>query len=104
MADITARTVAIRFVMRSRRPGGGSTLRAQRRRSRPGRRAGRLQMSSWLRRQLRGCRWCDIVLVDCPPSFGVLTLNAIAAASHLVVVTELSILALQGIEKLLELG
>ena len=37
-----------------------------------------------------------------PPSLGVLTLNALAAASHLVVVTEPSFLALQGIEELLE--
>ena len=42
------------------------------------------------------------MLVDCPPSLGVLTLNALAAASHLVVVTEPSFLALQGIDELLE--
>ena len=56
-----------------------------------------------LRRQLRGCRGYDVVLVDCPPSLGVLTLNALAAATHLVVVTEPSFLALQGIEELLEI-
>jgi len=55
-----------------------------------------------LRRQLARCRGYDVVLVDCPPSLGVLTLNALAAASHLVVVTEPSFLALQGIEELLE--
>jgi chromosome partitioning protein len=42
------------------------------------------------------------VLVDCPPSLGVLTLNALAAASRLVVVTEASYLALQGTDELLE--
>lgn len=42
------------------------------------------------------------MLVDCPPSLGVLTLNALAAASHLVLVTEPSFLALQGIDELLE--
>jgi chromosome partitioning protein len=55
-----------------------------------------------LRRQLGGCSEYEVVLVDCPPSLGVLTLNALAAASHLVVVTEPSFLALQGIEELLE--
>ena len=55
-----------------------------------------------LKRQLAKCRGYDVVLVDCPPSLGVLTLNALAAASHLVVVTEPSFLALQGIEELLE--
>lgn len=44
----------------------------------------------------------DVVLVDCPPSLGVLTLNALAAASHLVLVTEPCFLALQGIDELLE--
>jgi chromosome partitioning protein len=43
-----------------------------------------------------------VILVDCPPSLGVLTLNALAAASHLVIVTEPSFLALQGIDELLE--
>ena len=55
-----------------------------------------------LKRQLGTCDGYDVVLVDCPPSLGVLTLNALAAASHLVVVTEPSFLALQGIEELLE--
>lgn len=44
----------------------------------------------------------DVVLVDCPPSLGVLTLNALAAASQLVIVTEPSFLALQGMHELLE--
>jgi chromosome partitioning protein len=55
-----------------------------------------------LRRQLGSCGDYDVALVDCPPSLGVLTLNALAAASHLVVVTEPSFLALQGIEELLD--
>jgi chromosome partitioning protein len=55
-----------------------------------------------LREQFVRVNGYDVVLVDCPPSLGVLTLNALAAASHLVVVTEPSFLALQGIEELLE--
>lgn len=42
------------------------------------------------------------MLVDCPPSLGVLMLNALTAASHLVVVAEPSFLALQGVDELLE--
>jgi chromosome partitioning protein len=54
-----------------------------------------------LRDQLEQVGEYDLVLIDCAPSLGVLTLNALAAASHLVLVTEPSFLALQGIEELL---
>jgi chromosome partitioning protein len=55
-----------------------------------------------LRRQLERVSGYDVTLIDCPPSLGVLTLNALTAASQLVVVTEPSFLALQGIDELLE--
>ena len=55
-----------------------------------------------LRRQLADVEGPDVVLIDCPPSLGLLTINALAAASRLVVVTEPSFLALQGIDELLE--
>jgi chromosome partitioning protein len=54
-----------------------------------------------LRDQLEQVAGYEVVLIDCPPSLGVLTLNALAAATHLVLVTEPSFLALQGIEELL---
>jgi chromosome partitioning protein len=55
-----------------------------------------------LSRQLADVVGYDVALVDCPPSLGLLTLNALTAASRLVVVTEASFLALQGIDELLE--
>jgi chromosome partitioning protein len=55
-----------------------------------------------LRRQLECVDGYEAMLVDCPPSLGLLTLNALVAASRLVVVTEPSFLALQGIEELLD--
>ena len=55
-----------------------------------------------LRCQLEHIDGYQAVLVDCPPSLGLLTLNALTAASRLVVVTEPSFLALQGIEELLD--
>jgi len=54
-----------------------------------------------LRDQLALVGEYDVVLIDCPPSLGVLTLNALAAADQVVVVTEPTFLALQGIEELL---
>jgi chromosome partitioning protein len=55
-----------------------------------------------LRRQLVDVVGYDIALIDCPPSLGLLTLNALTAASRLVVATEASFLALQGTDELLE--
>lgn len=55
-----------------------------------------------LRRELADVVGYDVALVDCPPSLGLLTLNALTAASRLVVVTEPSFLALQGIDELLQ--
>lgn len=54
-----------------------------------------------LREQLRQLDGLDAVLIDCPPSLGVLTLNALAAATRAILVTEPTFLALQGIEELL---
>jgi hypothetical protein len=55
-----------------------------------------------LRQQLAPLDGYDSVLLDCPPSPGLPTINALAAGSRLVVVTEPSYLALQGIEELLD--
>jgi len=44
----------------------------------------------------------DIVLVDCPPSLGVLTLNGLTAADRLVVPVQCETLAHRGVAQLLE--
>jgi chromosome partitioning protein len=44
----------------------------------------------------------DYILLDCPPSLGLLTLNALAAADEVVVPMQSHFLALQGVGKLLE--
>ena len=44
----------------------------------------------------------EFVLIDCPPSLGVLTLNALAAAREVVVPMQAHFFALQGVSKLLE--
>jgi chromosome partitioning protein len=44
----------------------------------------------------------DVVLIDCPPSLGLLTLNALRCATDVLVPMQAQFLALQGVGKLLE--
>ena len=44
----------------------------------------------------------DFVLLDCPPSLGLLTLNALAVADEVIIPMQPHFLALQGVAKLLE--
>ena len=44
----------------------------------------------------------EFILIDCPPSLGALTLNALAAAREVIVPMQAQFLALQGLSKLLE--
>ncbi len=56
-----------------------------------------------LRDKLREDHWpLDYLLVDCPPSLGILTLNALAAVEEVFIPLQPHFLALHGLSKLLE--
>lgn len=43
----------------------------------------------------------DLIIIDCPPNLGTLTLNALCAADHLLVPTDMSALALEGVHDII---
>ena len=65
--------------------------------------AGESDRNDLLRRRLEPIlHRFDFVILDCPPSLGLLTLNALAAVDEVVVPMQAHFLALQGVGKLLE--
>jgi chromosome partitioning protein len=65
--------------------------------------AGKMGRELTLRRALKPVRErYDVILLDCPPSLGLLTVNALVAADHALLTTEAQYFALQGVEQALE--
>jgi chromosome partitioning protein len=65
--------------------------------------AGRMGRELVLRKVLRGAdEEYDVVLLDCPPNLGLLTVNALVAASHALIACEAQYFALQGVEQALQ--
>jgi chromosome partitioning protein len=65
--------------------------------------AGKMGRELTLRRALKPLRErYDVILLDCPPSLGLLTVNALVAADHALLTTEAQYFALQGVEQALE--
>jgi len=56
-----------------------------------------LHRLSALLQPLAGAGGFDVIMIDCPPSLGILTLNAFAASDHLVIPLQCEYYALEGI-------
>ena len=64
---------------------------------------GKIGREMTLRRALKDVKdEYEVVLVDCPPSLGLLTVNALVAADYALVTAEAQYFALQGVEQALE--
>jgi chromosome partitioning protein len=65
--------------------------------------AGKMGREMTLKRGLREVkRHYDLVVIDCPPSLGLLTVNALVAADHALISSEAEYFSLQGVEQALE--
>src|SRR3954451_2791547 len=65
--------------------------------------AGKMGREMTLKRGLRDIkRRYDLIVIDCPPALGLLTVNALVAADHALISTEAEYFSLQGVEQALE--
>jgi chromosome partitioning protein len=65
--------------------------------------SGKMGRELTMRNALRECkRRYDFVLIDCPPTLGLLTVNALVAADQALLSTEAEYFSLQGVEQALE--
>jgi len=65
--------------------------------------SGKMGRELTLRRALREvCDGFDVVLIDCPPALGLLTVNALVAADWALLSAEAQYFAMQGVEQALE--
>ncbi len=65
--------------------------------------AGKIGREVTLRRALMDLkRSTELILIDCPPTLGLLTVNALVGASHAILTTEAQYFSLQGMEQAME--
>jgi chromosome partitioning protein len=65
--------------------------------------SGKMGRELTLKRALRDVkRDYDLVLIDCPPALGLLTVNALVAGDHALISSEAEYFSLQGVEQALE--
>ncbi len=65
--------------------------------------AGKIGREVTLRNGLRDLkRETDVILIDCPPTLGLLTVNALCASTHAILSTEAQYFSLQGMEQAME--
>ena len=60
------------------------------------------ERESFLKSILSDAKGFDYVLIDCPPSLSVLTLNALSAAHEVIIPLQMEVLTLQGLDQIMQ--
>jgi chromosome partitioning protein len=61
-----------------------------------------LQRLQFAMTPLKNCGWFEYILIDCPPSVGVLMMNAVAAADTILIPIQCEFFSLEGLGSMLE--
>jgi len=64
--------------------------------------AGKIGRESILKNSIATLSGYDYIFIDCPPSLGLLTINALNASDYVLVPTQMEVLALQGLAQLFD--
>src|SRR5690606_36319453 len=59
------------------------------------------EREKFLKTMLDSLKGFDYILIDCPPSLSVLTLNALSAANEVLIPLQMEVLTLQGLDQIL---
>lgn len=59
------------------------------------------ERESFLKNMLQDVKGFDYILIDCPPSLSVLTLNALTAATEVLIPLQMEVLTLQGLDQIM---
>ncbi|HEY4650203.1 MAG TPA: ParA family protein [Pontibacter sp.] len=59
------------------------------------------ERENFLRTMLKDLKGFDYILIDCPPSLSVLTLNALTASDEVLIPLQMEVLTLQGLDQIL---
>jgi len=63
---------------------------------------GKINSAFLLKDKLAGADEYDLILIDCPPTLSILTINALTASNHVLVPMQLDVFSMQGLKQIIQ--